>query len=70
MTRWTDKTDDELAEDAQTGLRGQGAIVEALRRHRSTLEKLDRSSSRLACVGLVVAIVGIVVAILQLWAAL
>lgn len=31
---WSEWSDDELAAEAQSGLRGQGAIVESLRRHR------------------------------------
>ncbi len=31
-TRWENMTDDELTEEAQTGLRGQGATIEMLRR--------------------------------------
>ncbi len=31
-TRWENMTDDELTEEAQAGLRGQGAAIEMLRR--------------------------------------
>lgn len=68
MTNWTEMTDDELANEAQTGMRGQGAIVEALRRHRAKVEDLDRSSSRLAGVGLALTAIATVLAAVQLWA--
>jgi len=44
---WTDWTDAELADEAQTGLRGQGAVVETLRRHREALVKQQESTNRL-----------------------
>ena len=36
---WVDWTDEELANEAQTGIRGQGAVVEATRRLRVSTEK-------------------------------
>jgi hypothetical protein len=35
---WKDWTDDELADEAQTGTRGQGAAVESTRRLRIAIE--------------------------------
>ena len=56
---WADFSDDELAAEAQRGLQGQGAIIEALRRHREMIAKLDRASTRLTWVGLGLGVVGI-----------
>ena len=39
---WKSRTDDELADNAQSGLQGQGAVVEAMRRLRESNEKLTR----------------------------
>ena len=39
---WKSRTDDELADNAQSGLQGQGAMVEAMRRLRESNEKLTR----------------------------
>jgi hypothetical protein len=70
-------TDAQLVEAADDGLHGQGAVVEALNRHRKALldaqeasTALDERMRRLGAVGVVLASVGIVVAALQLWAAL
>jgi hypothetical protein len=43
---WKDWTDDELAEEAQTGTRGQGAIVEASRRLRESFSAFSVSSDK------------------------
>ena len=38
MTKlWKHYTDDELVSEAQTGMRGQGAVVEAMRRLRKAM---------------------------------
>lgn len=67
---WAEKTDNDLADEANRGVSGQGAIVEALRRHRGKVEALDRAATRLAYIGLALAAIEIVVASLQFWAAL
>jgi len=43
---WKDWTDDELAKEAQTGVRGQGAIVEATRRLRESIRAFSISSDK------------------------
>jgi hypothetical protein len=45
---WTEWTDDELASEAQAGLRGQGAVVETSRRLIIAIRKLDDSATRLS----------------------
>jgi len=68
MTKpWKDWSDDDLADEAQRGLQGQGAIVEAMRRHRSALLEEANSNTRLARVALFVALVGIGIAFAQLF---
>lgn len=37
--------DKELVEEAQTGLRGQGAVVEMMRRLKDSIDKLESSTS-------------------------
>ncbi len=44
---WSEQTDEELANHANTGMGGQGAIVEALRRHRVELVKQQRATNLL-----------------------
>jgi hypothetical protein len=70
-------SDAQLVEAADDGLHGQGAVIEALKRHRDALLReqeastaLNQSMRRLGAVGVVLALVGVVVAALQLWAAL
>jgi hypothetical protein len=43
---WPDQTDQQLADEAQTGLRGQGAIVESNRRLRNSINAMRRSTDR------------------------
>jgi len=51
MTRkWTDWTEEELADEAQIGRRGQGAVVEAMRRLRISLIAQQRTTNRLTWV--------------------
>jgi len=40
-------TDRELVDEAQTGLRGQGAVVEIMIRLKDSIIKLERSTTRL-----------------------
>lgn len=40
-------TDRELVDEAQTGLRGQGAVVEIMIRLEDSIIKLERSTTRL-----------------------
>lgn len=60
MTEWKEMKDSALADEAQLGLRGQGAIVEMMRR-------LKRSNEVLSCVGIALAIVGLLLTIAQIW---
>jgi hypothetical protein len=41
-----ERTDDELFAAAEAGLKGHGAVVEAMRRLRNTLDALRRSNDR------------------------
>ncbi len=47
VNEWQKKTDDELVDEAQTGLRGQGAAVEMTRRLRDSLVKQLKATNRL-----------------------
>jgi hypothetical protein len=42
---WPKQSDEELVAEAQTGLRGQGAVVEAMRRLRNSIEALRQSTN-------------------------
>jgi hypothetical protein len=43
---WTELPDDKLAAMAQEGLQGQGALVEAMRRLRVSIERAGERSDR------------------------
>jgi hypothetical protein len=45
---WKDWTDEELANEAQAGVRGQGALVEAMRRLRDGSIEQQNTANRLA----------------------
>jgi|GEM_PF-4361015 len=47
MTDFRERTDEELAKDADLGLRGQGSVVEMMNRLKRSIENLDRSSAKL-----------------------
>jgi hypothetical protein len=59
MTEWKDMKDSALADEAQIGLRGQGAIVEMMRR-------LKRSNEFLSGVGIALTIVGLALTVVQI----
>lgn len=59
---WKDWRDDELADEAQTGVRGQGAVVEALRR-------LRESTNRLTWALIVLTIVMVILMVVQILSA-
>jgi hypothetical protein len=63
--QWQDRTDDQLAEEAQTGLRGQGATVEMMRRLRDALVEHLRATNRLTAWLTVFTIVLLVVSVFQ-----
>ena len=67
---WRDHSEDELANAADEGLRGQGALVEALRRHCEATNSLDRKMWWLGIVGTALAFVGVVLAFIHVWAPL
>jgi hypothetical protein len=54
---WKDWTDDELADDADTGTRGQGAVVESTRRFRASSDSYSR---RMLCLTIVLAVLTLV----------
>jgi hypothetical protein len=66
---WREWADDDLADEAQEGLRGQGALVEALRRHREELVNQQRSTNVLTWVLIVLGILMIVLVGVQIWQA-
>lgn len=66
---WSEWTDEELADEAQTGQRGQGAVVEASRRLRAAIQRLDRLTTTLAKWLLAFTLVLVALAIAQLVAA-
>ena len=45
MPAQTNQTDEFLVQDADSGLRGQGAVVEMMRRLKDTVVKLDQTSA-------------------------
>jgi CHASE3 domain sensor protein len=45
MSAQTNQTDEFLVQDADSGLRGQGAVVEMMRRLKDTVVKLDQTSA-------------------------
>lgn len=47
---WTNKSDEDLAEEANHGLRGQGAIVEMTRRLRDSNLAAEKATTRLTAV--------------------
>ena len=47
---WADKTDQELAEEANRGLSGQGAVVEMTRRLRDSNLAAEKATTRLTAV--------------------
>jgi hypothetical protein len=57
---WNEWADAELADEAQQGLRGQGAVVEMMRR-------LKDSNNRLTYMSIAVTLAALVVAIVQVW---
>jgi hypothetical protein len=57
---WESRTDDELADNAQSGLQGQGAVVEAMRRLRGSNEKLTHWLIGLTVVLIVLTVVLVV----------
>ncbi len=63
---WTTWTDAELADEAQTGVRGQGAVVEALRRHREALVEQQRSTNRLTWALIAFAVVTVALMVVQI----
>jgi hypothetical protein len=60
MAEWKDLSDSQLADEAQVGLRGQGAIVVMMHR-------LKRSNEILSGVGIALTIVGLVLAAVEIW---
>jgi hypothetical protein len=60
MAEWKNLKDSELADEAQLGLRGQGAVVEMMRR-------LKDSTNFLSYVGIALTVVGLVLTAVQIW---
>jgi hypothetical protein len=66
-----DRTDDELFAAAEAGLKGQGAVVEAMRRLRNALDDLrqssDKYSRRMLWLTIVLTVLTVVLAYKALW---
>ncbi|TSC73043.1 MAG: hypothetical protein G01um101438_66 [Parcubacteria group bacterium Gr01-1014_38] len=60
MNEWAKKGDEELLETADIGLRGQGALVEMLRR-------LKNSTARLSVVNAILSVVMFLAALVQIY---
>ena len=54
---WEDWTDEELANEAQSGVRGQGANVEAIRRLREAVRREQHATTILTWVLVVFAVI-------------
>ena len=63
---WADRSDADLVTEAQTGLRGQGALVEMMRRLKDTLDKQNRVNTCLTYTIIALMIVQIGVAAYQI----
>ena len=63
---WHTRTDEELAKEAQTGLSGQGAIVEMMRRLRDAIVEQQRSTNRLTWVIIALTVVLVFVSVFPL----
>ena len=63
---WADRSDADLVTEAQTGLRGQGALVEMMRRLKDTLDKQNRVNTSLTYTIIALMIVQIGVAAYQI----
>ena len=66
---WRNQSDDDLANEADQGLRGQGAVVESLRRHREATGRLDDRMWWVGLIGVILAAVGVILAGVQIWVA-
>lgn len=67
--KWSDEdkwTDEKLAIEAQEGLRGQGAVVEMMRRLRDAIVKQQRSTNLLTWVIIGLTIVLVIVGVFPL----
>ena len=73
-----DRKDEELVTEADTGLRGQGSVVEMMRRLKEAVLSLDKTSTNqqekmlsltrwIMILTLVMAVVGIVQIVLAFW---
>jgi len=58
---WPDRPDADLVTEAQTGLRGQGALVEMMRRLKDTLDRQNRVNTCLTytIIGLMIVQIGV-----------
>jgi hypothetical protein len=68
-TPWANRLDADLVTEAQTGLRGQGALVEMMRRLKDTLDKQNRVNTCLTYTIIGLMIVQIAVAAYQILSA-
>lgn len=62
-TDWQNLPDDELADVANRGLSGQGAIVESMRRLKVALHKEERAIKRLTFVLVVLTVILVVLTV-------
>ena len=59
-------TDEELSELADTGLRGQGAVVEMMSRLKLSIEKLDKTTSYYSKVLIYLTIALVIISLVQI----
>ena len=62
---WEEWSDKDLADEAQSGVRGQGAVVEAMRRLREAIVKQQQSTNRLTIWLIVLTVVLLVLSVMQ-----
>jgi hypothetical protein len=70
MTEWSDPDWKQLADEAQAGLRGQGAVVEAMHRLTDRLDAFsassDRYSNRMFWLNIILLVLNIILLVLTL----
>ena len=67
---WEEWTNTELADEAQIGTRGQGAIAEMIRRLMAVTKQLERSTARLGYIMIVLTAVILALTVVLVVAAL
>lgn len=60
-------TDEELIQEAQTGFRGQGAVVESMVRLRNSIERLNRTTSNYSIALIILTLLLFITALIQIY---